>query len=222
MTRRAGDQTNQPNPTATPDPALLDRLAEDALLGDDDSLVTTTPETSTAKDTKESPETPAPKKTAAERWRDAIKEAGLDVDAANRILDAFVSPGFYHKDYGLMNGRVRVTLRTREHEHVNRVTRAIDRLAQPNAYTVAETMAIYNLAGSLWKYQVRGQPEVVLPFPKKGTDAIEAAKMFDQRMNFLLDSENVPGPVGSLLNKILVEFDRQIAAALSEGAAEGF
>lgn len=208
-----------------------DRLAAASLLEDEATPIGMTEIAAAAS----APESPAPASdddkedkapppsTPAERWRQAIAAADMDEDKANRILDAFVAPGFYHEELSLMGGRIRVTLRTREAENRNRVMRALDRLANPSLPSIQETTMQYNLAGSLWKFWKRGMKEpVVLPFPTRASSEKDAAEMFDKRMDFLLNPENIGAPVLDVLFEALARFDRRVWAALSEGAAQGF
>lgn len=225
MTMRPGDQRNvRPQPKqADPVPAdPRDKVAQQALLDDDD--LPGEPEPVSEEETSAESESALPKKklTAAEQWRANLQHAEITEAEANTILDAFVSPGFYHKDFVIMNGRVRFSLRTREAENMQRVMRAVDRLANPSNLVVGQTTLIYNLVGSLWKYSVRGKNEVILPFPTAKTDAAEAARMFDNRFDFVTTPENIPAPILDVLLNRLYQFDRQVAAALSEGAVEGF
>lgn len=203
-----------------------DALAEKALLDDDvppteangaavepGSLNPTPPVTDPALEAS----------TPAERWRKTLTEAKMDEVKACKILDAFVSPGFYHEEFDLLGGRVRITLRTRESENRARVIRATDRLVNPTPQAVWEVINQYNLAGSLWKFWKKGMKEPqILPFPTSKSTDTEAAEMFDRRMDFMFKAGEVSDPMLTVMYDRLFWFDKQVGAALSDGAASGF
>jgi hypothetical protein len=206
-----------------PNPSRADDIAQRLLMDDEEPAAPPVENEQPAAGAAEPDAAPAPApSTPAELWRKRLEAAKLSEEEAVKILDAFVAPGFYQKEYKLLGGRVAVVFRTREVENAQRAAYALDALRNPNALTLNNTYALYNLAGSLVSYGVRGQAPRVFAFPKRGDDAAKADDLFNARLAFLRDPENVSGPVFEAMINRLYDFDKIVAAALSEGAAEGF
>lgn len=160
-----------------------------------------------------------------ERWRHNLAAAGLSEDLAREIIDAQIDPGFWTREYKLFYGRVRVVLRTRDALARRRLTNAIDRLNNPypNTLPVRETASRFNLINSLQEFHANvdgKETHHVFRFPaaREGAEAGQAA--FTERADFV---DNLTSEM--LLDALYVQlalFDGAVAAALSEGAVEGF
>ena len=158
---------------------------------------------------------PEPELEPIEKWRAALKEAGITEEQAGTILDSMLSKGYWEREYRLFYGKVVLKLRTRDAQNINRIMSAIDQMRMPTPAMVDEAIALLNLSGSI--VQLR---DVTLPHPdalKATVDDIETA--FDQRRAFVA---RIPGPLMPAIRKALVHFDQVVAAALANGAIEGF
>lgn len=155
------------------------------------------------------------KLTPAERWEKNIESAGLSEAQAFAILDDVIAKGYWEKEYNLFRGRLNVTFRTRDGQHRRRVQRALQEQSTPvSTLSFTEIVTRYNLAASLSVFK-----KTRLPFaPDNGTvDQIEDA--FLQRYDFV---GKISGPVFDQLVEALIDFDKLVTAAFSEGAAAGF
>lgn len=160
-------------------------------------------------------EEPTKEKDPIETWREGLKAAGINEAQAGTILDSMLEKGYWERDYRLFNGRVVLRLRTRDAQNINRIMALIDRMRLPTQALIDEHIAILNLAGSIVSLR-----DAQLPHPdvnKSSTDVIEDA--FDKRREFV---SRIAGPLMPAIRSALVHFDSVVAAALANGAAEGF
>jgi hypothetical protein len=152
--------------------------------------------------------------SSAERWMANLKAVKLSEEDALGLLDTMLEKGYWAREYKLFRGKVRVVFRTRDALHYERVTTAINRLANPLDTVVSQTVLRLNLVGSLAEYQT-----IKLRHPPVNAPADEIDQAFQSRVEFV---RGLPAPVIPALYELLGTFDGLVAAALSEGAAQGF
>lgn len=191
---------------------------ESAALRDAVSGPLTTPTTQAKpekKEEKKEEEVTELKLTPAERWEKNLAAAGLNEAQAFVILDDVIAKGYWEKEYVLFRGRLNVTFRTRDGQHRRRVQRALQEQSTPvSTLSFTEIVTRYNLAASLSVFKKNRMPFA----PENGSvDQIEEA--FLQRYDFV---GKISGPVFDQLVEALIDFDKIVAAAFSEGAASGF
>lgn len=176
--------------------------------------VEVTPSMDQSKAEKSEPESEL-KLTPAERWEKNIADAGLTQPQAFAILDDVIMKGYWEKEYNLFRGRLNVTFRTRDAQHRRRVQRALqDQNSSITPLTFTEIVSRYNLSGSLSVYK-----KVRLPFAAENGTPDQIEEAFLQRYDFV---GKISGPVFDQLIEALIDFDKVVAAAFSEGAASGF
>lgn len=149
-----------------------------------------------------------------ERWRKALEAAKITEAQALQILKAVIHKGFYEKEYSLWNGLVKVVFRTRDAHHVIRLQRALEALEDRSQFSISQTVYRANVSGSLASYQGSALPTTGA---SDSADAVEQA--YQRRYEFV---GKLPGPVFEQLTVALAHFDAIVAAAFSEGAAQGF
>lgn len=150
-----------------------------------------------------------------EKWREGLRKADITEAQAETILDSMLSKGYWEREYKLFHGKVTLKLRTRDAQNLNRIMSTIDRMRVPAPSLIEEHISMLNLAGSI--VQLRS---VTLPHPdiaKASVDEIEEA--FEKRQEF---TRRISGPLMPAIRVALVHFDKVVAAALADGADEGF
>jgi hypothetical protein len=152
--------------------------------------------------------------TPAERWLRAIKDAKLTEEEALEIQDKMLSQGFWEKDITLYRGKLKLKLRTRDSSSNQRVADAIDSCRSNDGRVHYQVTQRVQLAMSLVQYNDQALPVAGLDQPPaQHNDA------FVQRLAFC---DRLPGAIQDLLFQVLSDFDRQVYAAMSEGASSGF
>lgn len=145
--------------------------------------------------------------TPQEKYRRHLKNAGISLSEARRIVDCIVvqmKP--WSETYLIGPSNTRVTLKTRMPEDEERLRRVIEeKIPQFQATRDFET-AKYNLAASLVEF--RGQ---VFQHNTED-DLLETVEWL----------KRIPYPLFSLLNQKLWVFDNKIGAVFQEGYLENF
>lgn len=153
--------------------------------------------------------------TPAERWQKNLKDAEISEAQAFVILDDVIAKGYWEKEYPLFRGRLNVTFRTRDGQHRRRLQRALqEHSSNVSTLTFTEIVTRYNLAASLSVYK-----KTRLPFAAETATVDDVEEAFLKRYDFV---GRLPAPVFDQLVEALVNFDKVVAAAFSEGAASGF
>lgn len=189
------------------------RMDTDALA--EQMLQDTVAETVAAEEPKKAEDS----RTPVERWHAAIEKAGLTHDQALAIIDAQIDPGYWTDECRLWNGRVRVTFRSRTGAHRNMLIRELDSLQNPSSMVIGQTVARINLLNSIHSYHDRKR-NVTFEYAAKDTSPEDADTMLQRRLTFI--NRELPESILDMLYVKLAEFDAKVAAALSEGAIEGF
>jgi hypothetical protein len=141
-----------------------------------------------------------------------LKAVGIKKQEAKAVMDEMLQKGFFVKTYRL-SSTITVGLRTRTYYDVQRTLRFAETESPRIPLHVNDLMFRYNLAASLHSF---GSTNFVFP-PNR--DVEDREKAFDKRLDFIFD---LPIPVVTRLNKMLVDFDDKMNAVLSEGAVEDF
>lgn len=218
-----GEKTPAPAPTApkalAPNPPLFnpndpaDQLAQQML----NEL---SPETEPEARAKQIEEVKSKAKeyvslTPAERWLRNIKNAGLDEEEANLILDMVLERGYWEKEYPLYQGRLKIVLRSRDAAANQRVANALDEVRTYDQGVIGQARLRVQLACSLVRFRDRA---LTTAAPEDSMAAHDQA--FRERLTFC--DRFIAGPVIEALYRALMDFDNKTYAALSEGASSGF
>lgn len=153
--------------------------------------------------------------TPAERWQRNVKNAGLSEADANEILDKVLEQGFWEKTYELYNGRLKVTLRSRDAAANQRVANALDDVRTFDRAVLDQAKLRVQLACSLVRFRDKPLPTAA---PDEEPAKHEAA--FGARLTFC--DRFIAGPIVDAVYRALIDFDNKTYAALSEGASSGF
>jgi len=153
--------------------------------------------------------------TPAERWQRNIKNAGMSEDQANEILDKVLDQGFWEKEYVLYNGRLKLTLRSRDAAANQRVANALDEVRTFDQRVLDQARLRVQLACSLVRYR-----DKVLPLAAPDEEPAKHETAFRARLAFC--DQFIAGPVVESVFRALIDFDAKTYAALSEGASSGF
>jgi len=155
--------------------------------------------------------------TAAEKaqiYREGLEKAGIPLEKARAILDAVIFQNCYTEDLVIL-GRLKVGIRTRVYEDLQRIMQALESEAPAFSVHTDDLVARYNVAASLAYYQ-----DTRFVFPDPSTASFqELTDAFDKRMKFLM---SLSTPVISSLINAVNKFDQVMAAVFSEGAPEDF
>jgi len=147
-------------------------------------------------------------------YEEILESVGLTREKAYDILDAVLLEGFY-QDIIALTPKVSVTLRSRVYGDIVRYHQAVERTQPQYTDAVNEMKLRYNLSASLAAF--RGH---TFEFPTPTADNKDLVeRAFQERMAFV---ESLSEEVVQLLCQKLHTFDRQVYAALNEGAAEFF
>jgi hypothetical protein len=150
----------------------------------------------------------------AKRYREGLEEAGIPLEKARAILDAVIFKNCYIEDVVLL-GRLKVGIRTRVYEDLQRIMHALETEAPAFPVHTDDLVARYNVAASLAYYQ-----DHRFEFPDPGTASLqEITSAFEKRMQFLM---SLSTPVVSSLIEAVNKFDRVMATVFAEGAPEDF
>ena len=153
--------------------------------------------------------------TPAERWEKNIADAGLSEAQAFVTLDDVIAKGHWEKEYSLFRGRLNVTFRTRDGQHRRRVQRALQEQVTPvSTLTFTEIVTRYNLAASISMFK-----KTRMSFAPDNATVDQIEDAFLNRYDFV---GKISGPVFDQLVEALIDFDKIVTAAFSEGAASGF
>jgi hypothetical protein len=158
-------------------------------------------------------------RTPLERWSDAIKQAGLTREEAIEVIDAQIDPGFWVKTYTLYGGRVKLVFRTRSVAHRTMLMRELDLLQNASQLVTGQLIGRFNLVNSLQTYEDKKRKKT-FTFPVGTTEPETAERMFQERNTFVL--REIPDGILDAIYSQLSDFDKKVAAALSEGAVESF
>lgn len=153
--------------------------------------------------------------TPAERWQRNVKNAGLSEAEANEILDKVLEQGFWEKEYVLYNGRLKLTLRSRDAAANQRVANALDEVRTFDQRVLDQARLRVQLACSLVRFRDKTLQTAA---PDEEPAKHEAA--FRARLNFC--DQFIAGPIVEAVYRALIDFDAKTYAALSEGASSGF
>ena len=161
--------------------------------------------------TPDKPETAADK---AQTYREGLDAAGISTTKAREILDAVVFNDCYTEDV-VIQGRLKVGIRTRIYDDLQRIMQALESEAPAFAVHTDDLVARYNVAASLAYYKdIRFDH----PDPEIATFD-EVTEAFHRRMKFLLAR---PTPIIDRLIAAVNKFDRVMMAVFAEGAPEDF
>lgn len=153
--------------------------------------------------------------TPAERWLRNIKNAGMEEDEANEILDKVLEQGYWEKEYALYHGRLKVVLRSRDAASNQRVANALDDVRTFDQAVINQARLRVQLACSLVRYRDKALATAAPDEPMSDHD-----RAFRERLAFC--DRFIAGPMVEALYRALVDFDNKTYAALSEGASSGF
>ncbi len=160
------------------------------------------------------PKEPVSAADKAKKYREDLEAAGISVTKAREILDAVVFKDCYTEDL-LIHGRLKVGVRTRIYDDMQRIMVALETEAPAFHVHTDDLVARYNVAASLDYYQ---DTRFEHPNPETATfDELSAA--FDSRMKFLLAR---PTPIIASLISAVNKFDSTMSAVFAEGAPEDF
>lgn len=153
--------------------------------------------------------------TPAERWQRNVKNAGLTEADANEILDKVLEQGFWEKEYVLYNGRLKLTLRSRDAAANQRVANALDDVRTFDQRVLDQARLRVQLACSLVRFR-----EKILTTAAPDEDPSKHDAAFRARLTFC--DRFIAGPIVETVYRALIDFDAKTYAALSEGASSGF
>jgi hypothetical protein len=153
--------------------------------------------------------------TPAERWLRNIKNAGLTEAEANEILDKVLEQGYWEKEYALYNGRLKITLRSRDAAANQRVANALDEVRSFDQRVLDQARLRVQLACSLVRFR-----DKILPTAAPDEDPAKHEAAFRARLTFC--DQYIAGPIVEAVYRALIDFDAKTYAALSEGAPAGF
>ena len=161
--------------------------------------------------------TPPPVLSAAEKaqkYREGLEAAGVSLEEARKILDAVIFHNCYEEDV-VIHGKLRVGIRTRVYEDLQRIMQALESEAPSFPVHTDDLVARYNVAASLAYYQ-----DTRFEFPDPGkASPIEMQDAFNRRMKFLMSRST---PVITKLIEEVSKFDQKMTAVFAEGAPEDF
>lgn len=153
--------------------------------------------------------------TPAERWQRNVKNAQMTEEEANDILDKVLGAGYWEKEYVLFNGRLKLTLRSRDAAANQRVANAMDDVRTFDQRVLDQARLRVQLACSLVRYR-----DKVLPTSAPDEPAEKHEVAYRSRLAFC--DQFIAGPVIDAVYRALIDFDAKTYAALSEGASSGF
>jgi hypothetical protein len=147
-------------------------------------------------------------------YADRLKEAGVDLAKAAKIVDEVLLKGFYAEDMPVTK-TISVRLRTRSARDTKRIQELLEAERPTFDHHYRESMTRLLLAASLERF---GNDK--LGHPDKKTNAEDIEKMFQERISYV--DNQVSDPALRILFQKLWKFDRMITIALEEGAIENF
>lgn len=147
-------------------------------------------------------------------YADRLKEAGIDLVKAAKIVDEVLLKGFYADDIQVTK-TVKMRLRTRSARDTRRIQDILEAEAPKFDHHYRETMTRLLLAASLEKF---GNDK--LPHPDKSTKTEDIEKMFQERIAYI--DNQVSDPALRIMFAKLWKFDQMVTIALEEGAIENF
>ncbi len=171
-------------------------------------------ETSSEKPKVEVDIDPTDKQNPIERWQKGLATLGVSEKEAHNVIKLILKQGYWEKEYELWGGLLKITLRTRDAQHLLRVKNALDMLAERTQFAVGEVVRRCNLSGSLAKYQTTH-----LDHPTNKSTLEEVEECYQSRYDFV---GRLPHPVVEQMVQALIHFEGIVAAITSEGAAQGF
>jgi hypothetical protein len=149
-----------------------------------------------------------------EHWRRRLAKAGITEEQAGQITDTILRQGYWEKEISILpGGRLKVTFRTRDAYHRQRLASSVSLSQTPDARY--ETQVRLELANSLVKFGDKS-----LPYPTPKADVKEQDEAFVERLKYV--DNNIPDPLQDPLRRALGVFNQQVFAAMNEGAIEGF
>lgn len=134
-----------------------------------------------------------------------LERLKVSKEEAAKIVDAMLFKGFYEEDVPLTK-KVKIKLRTRGQDAVDRLNQAIDRIDPKYNGTLYSLIAEYNLSASLVAYG----PHAFDPSTEEG---------FERTRKYV---KSLPTPVFQLLATKLSKFDEKTMVVMTEGAVESF
>lgn len=161
-------------------------------------------------DVKKDEEALQPMQTYADR----LKEAGIDLAKAAKIVDDVLLKGFYAETFPITK-TIAMRLRTRTARDTKRIQEILEAEKPSFDHHYRETMTRLLLAASLESFG-----EDKLPHPNKKTSTDDIEKMFQERISYV--DNQVSDPAMRILFQKLWKFDRMVTIALEEGAIENF
>lgn len=149
-----------------------------------------------------------------ETYADRLREAGLDLEKAAKIVDAVLLDGYYAEDFPVTKN-VKIRLRTRTARDTKRAQDILEANRPAYDHHYNEWFTRLLLAASLEQW---GTDK--LPHPTKKTTQEDIEKMFQERINYV--DNTMSDPAMRIAFQKLFKFDRMVAVALEEGAIENF
>lgn len=147
-------------------------------------------------------------------YADRLKEAGIDLMKAAKIVDEVLLKGFYTEDVQITK-TVKMRLRTRSARDTRRIQDILEAEAPKFDHHYRETLSRLLLAASLEQFG-----DQKLPHPEKSDKIDDIERKFQERIAYL--DNQVSDPALRIMFAKLFKFDRMIAVALEEGAIENF
>lgn len=147
-------------------------------------------------------------------YADRLKEAGIDLVKAAKIVDEVLLKGFYAEDVQITK-TIKMRLRTRSARDTRRIQDILETEAPKFDHHYRETLTRLLLAASLERF---GDDK--LPHPDKKTTSEDIEKMFQERIAYI--DNQVSDPALRIMFAKLFKFDQMITVALEEGAIENF
>lgn len=147
-------------------------------------------------------------------YADRLKEAGIDLTKAAKIVDEVLLKGFYAEDIPITK-TINLRLRTRSARDTRRIQDILEAQAPKFDHHYRETLTRLLLAASLEKF---GDDR--LPHPEKSDTSDDIEKKFQARIAYL--DNQVSDPALRIMFAKLFKFDQMVTVALEEGAIENF
>lgn len=145
------------------------------------------------------------KKDNIQQYLDYLKEHEIEREDILGVLDSIVSTGNVYWSFDLFN-KIPVTFQIRPAWVNNILVERMDKRPPKNFAMFSEIIGVYNLAGSLVKYNDNN-------FTLKDKEDFEKNKTFIQGLPFITQNH--------LIKKMAI-FDRVVAVATSDWAIENF
>ena len=147
-------------------------------------------------------------------YADRLKEAGIDLVKAAKIVDEILLKGYYAEDIKITKS-IKMRLRTRSARDTRRIQDILEAEAPKFDHHYRETLTRLLLAASLERFG-----DQTLPHPEKNDKSEEIERKFQERIAYL--DNQVSDPALRIMFSKLFKFDQMVTVALEEGAIENF